>query len=690
MSDNKEDNYLLMKLTFEKVSSIMDIKDYDCLSFFNYPNLFNQALSFVDLLQNLMVDYMPDIKIVNNKKMANIYSSFGGKYYVKGSSVENNNVLISYFKLLNIVFRNKAINKSASKEYFQKVFRFIFGNYRYNLSIVYNYLHMFYYFIAENYKFYINYEEIMQILDYLNEITKLKEEDIYRLANNDDKSEDEVLKVENKSEGNKRTKNFNRRKDKIKSVILCILIEILFSLNEIPDALNNLLNYINVQKISKNIFSLIKDEIDKYFHIMFNDNEESLLIKKNVKDKSKYYRNIFNLVTSLLNSLIADKIEYNIYEDINKANNILKDKNIQKLWCILSVINLLSDISNEIENNINQGLYKEETLFCVINFLIFIYNIMLDNKLNVLFTHDLFFTTAENIFNHCNKLSLINSNLLINLNNEKGNMKTIIELIFDIYMEYSTNICSNEQKLNFFKNNNNNIQSFAVLKIQNFFILENKNKKLKEKNKFNYNEVVSIFFINDYFKLLFTNKKYIKNDLFYFDINDKISDIKAVNSIIKIENKLDLIFLIFFMIKIEVYKEAVSQKIKNDKKIYEEYTIKMLNKLYQVLIYIQKVIIDDYKKLYTLNKDYCSKSNFEYPCYNLIRNNIENKIVNETRKKIEEELFKEIINDSNFKVNNLLENDLDIIKEGLPSSMLLKNKTKSKRGSRNFPFLILI
>ena len=485
-------------------------------------------------------------------------------------------------------------------------------------------------------------------------------------------------------------KNFNKRKDKIKSVIICILIEILFSLNEIPDALNNLLNYIKVQKISKNIFSLIKDEIDKYFHIMFNDNEESLLIKKNVKDKSKYYRNIFNLVTSLLNSLIADKIEYNIYEDINKANNILKDKNIQKLWCILSVINLLSDISNEIENNINQGLYKEETLFCVINFLIFIYNIMLDNKLNVLFTHDLFFTTAENIFNHCNKLSLINSNLLINLNNEKGNMKTIIELIFDIYMEYSTNICSNEQKLNFFKNNNNNIQSFAVLKIQNFFILENKNKKLKEKNKFNYNEVVSIFFINDYFKLLFTNKKYIKNDLFYFDINDKISDIKELNSIIKVENKLDLIFLIFFMIKIEVYKEAVSQKIKNDKKIYEEYTIKMLNKLYQVLIYIQKVIIDDYKKLYTLNKDYCSKSNFEYPCYNLIRNNIENKIVNETRKKIEEELFKEIINDSNFKVNNLLENDLDIIKEGLPSSMLLKNKTKTKEAAEIFPFLILI
>ena len=41
-----------------------------------------------------MVDYMPDIEIVNNKKVTNIYSSFGGKNYVKGSSVENNNILL--------------------------------------------------------------------------------------------------------------------------------------------------------------------------------------------------------------------------------------------------------------------------------------------------------------------------------------------------------------------------------------------------------------------------------------------------------------------------------------------------------------------------------------------------------------------------------------------------------------------
>ena len=677
-----EENYLLMKLTFEKVSSIMDIKDYDCLSFFSYPNLFNQALSFTNLLKDLMVSYMPDIKIIN-KKNYNVYSSFGGKNYIKGSTIEeSNNVLISYFKLLNIVFRNKAINKSTSKEYFQKVFRFIFGNHRYDLPIVYNYLHMFYYFIAENYKFYMSYEEIMQIFDYLNEITRLKEEHIRKFINN--KNEDEILKKDNKKEGDKNMKDFNKRKDKIKSVIICILIEILFSLKEIPDAINDLFNYINGKKISKNFFLLVIDEIDKYFHIMFNKYEESLLIKKNIKEISKYYLNLFNLLTSLLNSLLSDNVEYNLYEDDTKANNLLKEKDTQKLWCILSVINLLSDVSNEIETNLNKGIYKEETIYCVINYMIFLYNIIMDNKLNILYTHDLFFTTAENVFNHCNKLSLNNSNVLISLNNGEGNMKTIIELIFDIYIEYSINVCSNEEKKKYFKNNNNNIRLFAILKIQNYFVLENKNKKLKEKYKFNYNDFVSIFFINDYFKLISTNKKYIKNDLFYFNINDKINDLKELNNIIKVENKFNLIFLIFFMIKIEVYKEEISTKLKNERKVYNEYTIKMLNQLFNTLIYIQKVIIDDYKKLYILNKDYISKTSSEYPCYNTIRTSIESKIVNEIKSKIEDELFKEIIIDSNLKVINLLDNDLDIIKEGLSPSFVGKNKSWSKSCSRTY------
>ena len=153
---NKE-NYLLMKLTFEKVSSLMDIKDYECLSYFSYPNLFIQALSFTNLLKNIMYDYMPDIEVLNSNNNNNLYSSFGGKNYIKGLVEEQNNVLVSYFKLLNIFFRNKAIDKSTSKEYFQKVFRFILGNNRYDLPIVYNFLHMFYYFISDNYKFYINY-----------------------------------------------------------------------------------------------------------------------------------------------------------------------------------------------------------------------------------------------------------------------------------------------------------------------------------------------------------------------------------------------------------------------------------------------------------------------------------------------------------------------------------------------------
>ena len=78
-NNSKSENYSLMKLAFEKVSSIMDIKDYDCLSYFSYQNLFIQALSFTNLLKELMFDYMPDIKIANNKikNNNNFYINYG-------------------------------------------------------------------------------------------------------------------------------------------------------------------------------------------------------------------------------------------------------------------------------------------------------------------------------------------------------------------------------------------------------------------------------------------------------------------------------------------------------------------------------------------------------------------------------------------------------------------------------------
>ena len=309
---NKE-NFLLMKLAFEKVSSIMDIKDFECLSFISYPNLFVKALSFTNVLHPLMVDYIPDIKILNYKSN-NFYADLGKKN-IKNDSEEDNNVLTSYFKLLNIFFRNKAIDSKNSKEYFQKAFRFALGNHRNYLPIVYNYLHMFYYFIAESYKFYITSEEISQIFDYLNEVTKLKEEDIYDdIGNNDyekDKHEnketpdgkenEENLKINEKIQENNNSKNyliFMKRKDKIQSIIICIMLEILFSQKEMPFILDDLLSYIKEQKISKNLFLLIKDEIDKYLIMTFNDNVESLKIKNNYQNISKYYWNVFNFLTS--------------------------------------------------------------------------------------------------------------------------------------------------------------------------------------------------------------------------------------------------------------------------------------------------------------------------------------------------------------------------------------------------------
>ena len=707
-TNNKKDteNYLLMKLTFEKVSSIMDIKDYECLSFLSYPNLFIQALSFTNPLQNLMVEYMPDIQI-SYYTSDNFYKNFGGKNYIKKGSEEDSNVLVSYFKLLNIFFRNKAINKNTSKDYFQKVFRFVLGNHRYDLPIVYNFLHMFYYFIAENYKFYINYDEIIQMIDYLNEITKLKEEDLFNLKNsindinnsdldkkigeiNEEEEEEEEneknLKIDEKINNNENNLFFIKTKEKIKSAIICILIEILFSQEELQEPINNLINYISESKINKNTFTLIKDELDKYFNIILNNTEESKQIKKNIKDFSKYYLNMFNLLTALLHSLFSNNIDYNNYEEGEKKDISSKIFNAetQKILCVFSIINLLSDISNKIEGNINIGSFKIETIYCILNLLKFFYNIIMDNKLNILYTHDLFFTIVENVFNHCIKLSLNNSNIFISLEKENDGLKTIIELIFDIYFEYSINICVNYEKTNFFKNNKNRIQLFAIGKIQNYFIIENKNTKLKEIKKFNYTDYVSIFFINDYLRLISTNKKYIKSDFFNFDITQKNNDIKDLETYIKNQNKFEFLFMIFFLIKIGFYKREISIKLKNSNNIFGDNVIKKLNELNRKLIEMQKIIIDDYKKLYILSKDYCNRSISNYPSYNIIKNIVELKILNETKNALKDELFIQIINDLDSKMNILSKDEITIIKSGFSLSIIKKNKPGSKRGSRNF------
>ena len=699
---NKE-NYLLMKLTFEKVSSIMDIKDFECLSFISYPNLFVKALSFTNVLHNLMADYIPDIKIWNYKSN-NFYADLGRKN-AKNDSEEDNNVLTSYFKLLNIFFKNKAIDPNNSKEYFQKAFRFALGNHRNYLPIVYNYLLIFYYFIAENYKFYITNEEISQLFEYLKEVTKLKEEELYEDMENirieedknenndhpDDKENEENLNINDKIQENKNNKNylnFIKRKDRIQSIIICIMLEILFSQKEMPNILDDLLNYIKEQKISKNLFLLIRGEIDKYFILTFDDDEESLKIKENIQNISNYYLNLFNLLTILIYSLLTDNIDYNNYEEekSNEKDNTMNLIETQKMWFVRAILNLLSDISNKIEDNMNKDIYKEETVYCVINLLKFFYNILINNKINILYTHNWFFSTVESIFNHCKRLNLNNNNILINLEKGNENMKTINEIIFDIYLEYSIDIYIDNNKINFFKNNQS--RNFEALKIQNYFILGNEKTKLKEKSVFNYSDSVSIFFLNDYFLLANTNKKYIKNNYFNFSIKEKMAQIKDIENILKNQSKFDSIFMIFFLIKIGFYKKEITNKLQNlqnKENEYMESEITNLNQINKILINMEKIIIDDYKKLYILNKEYCSKSNSEYPVYNSIKSIIESKIVNETKKSLDEKSFEDIINDIDLKINDLSKEEYNAIKVRLSSIILeKKNKSISRKGSRKF------
>ena len=697
--ENEQEKYKLMISAFDRVSSIMSIKDCECLSSLCYANLFNLTLSFTSLLEKVMNEYLPDIIVLNDKKSEILYFNYSRKNNTTGKGDFDNNVLISYFKLLNLFFRNKAINKSVSKLYFQKFFRFVLGNHRYDLSIVYHFLYMFYYFIEQDYKYDINYEEIMQLIDYLNELTNLKEEDILNHnkqnnkeeidndnnnINNKNKNEiinekqeeEEICNInniidnkDNKENDNKNNNNLKIIKEKIKSIIICILIEILFSQNEKPEPLNELFNYINRETLSDNLFMLIKDEIDKYFQKVFKGDEDSLLIKKNNKDFPKYYSNLFNLLFSILNCLLSDRIEYNISEDNNNVNV----KETQKILCILSVINILSSITNTLDENIKQRNAKKETIYFIINFIKFFYKIIKDEQLNILYEHNLFFTISQSIINFSVRLSLIHSNFMINL--DEGAEKTIIEIILDIYMEYSIKICLKISTKNIFQNYHS-IQFFSAKNIQDLFIIDNKNKKLKEKNVFNYNEKVTLFFINDYLKLISTNKKYIRNDFFCFNLEKKIYDLAEINIFLKNEKQFELIYVVFFLIKLEVFKQEISKKIKEVEKFVGVNQIEIIKQLYGALILLQKIAIDDYKKLFILNKDLCTKSTSEYPCYQYASNIVELKIMVGTKKMLTDDIFSTIINGINICLNSLTPKEKYRIKSGIAAFNRKENKFK--------------
>ena len=83
----ESEKYLFMISAFEKISSIMDINENACLSFLSYKSLFNQTLSFTSLLENIMHEYLPEIKVLNNNNNNNFYYIMVGKKNIKENAI---------------------------------------------------------------------------------------------------------------------------------------------------------------------------------------------------------------------------------------------------------------------------------------------------------------------------------------------------------------------------------------------------------------------------------------------------------------------------------------------------------------------------------------------------------------------------------------------------------------------------
>ena len=181
----------------------------------------------------------------------------------------------------------------------------------------------------------------------------------------------------------------------------------------------------------------------------------------------KLFGKIFNFIINLFELIITkfqSKISEKIYEELNKKI----DESFSKLLNILE--DLEKELSNFQESNMNY-------MYCLINFLIFYYRIIFYERKILKFSDVKFIENLINIIQLCDKYFLLNSFQLFKF--KIANIeyqKTIIEIIYDIFIQ-------------FFLNNENSEECYSKLLEEYNFILYDRQLE---------NVQHSIFYVNDY------------------------------------------------------------------------------------------------------------------------------------------------------------------------------------------------
>ena len=455
---------------------------------------------------------------------------------------KNNKIFESFFDLLGSFYKT-IIKENNSSIYFRKLIPFSVVYYGNNLFIAYKFLN----FINEmSYSKYSieKYEDIKLLDDYAKNLNK-----------NEGETNDKILI------------------DEINYVILCIILKsYLFHIEDksIFEIGNIIESYIKSEKAFINIVGELKKIISKIlangisgFKISNQDNNNN----KKEFNYGELFKNIFNFIKILFsNTILESEVE-------NNGNEIKEDSTKNKFKALF---NLLTDIYDILKTNSNNKISKYN-IHCIINYIKFFHYVIFNEvKIFELCNKVFFIELMLQIILICPEYCILNSNQLFEI--EKDNIKekkTIIEIVFELYMEYILNENSPEYG---FK---------LLLKFTEIFY----------DDQFQ-NEKKSIFYVNDYLRYLLSQKKIKeKNE----NVLNKYNTMKKNNeNSFKIEEKFEMNFTTYFLTIILDYQKKISEKKNLNENLKEK-----LNKFIEILF---SDILKDIKNLYNIDKKFFSKS----------------------------------------------------------------------------------
>ena len=611
---------------FDKISSYFNFQGEKEASVIINQHFYNKLLNFTNPLIAYFEQFTVNIG-ANNIILENTNNDSNDNNIDNTIDTnERKEVLNCYLKAIKSFFENNP-SKAENIINLQKIFKYM------------------------NEKLGNNYQICISFYNFIKELL-VKYPDFFTDENDDEQVKSLILysaKYFKTFTSEIKDENIIKNKNNAFNKLVSILMKIIFTKKrtnkntEIVKLFKKIIQNVDItSELIITITEEIKDIIDYYMGASKNKkyNKKNSLdkIEKNKKNYSseelkyisKFYSEIFDLILYFLEYPVSNK-------NINNITNI--DIYEEKLFDLLELIEMM--IKANIENS--KSIYSEDkkelifnyndyhdvftidTIYCLIYFLKFYYNILF-KKLYP----EKYIINFINICKLCSKSCLINSNILIELNDSSS--KTILEIILDVCMNYVIKSCQHFynplkiEEINNLKEENIKNEQILIYDYLNELLpkINIKGKELKKK--------YSIFFHNDYIRLLSENfindsKKKVKKDPKYSEYIKEFSNCRIINHLLLNEQKFNYNFTTFFLIKVYGYTKLlmeINTKINNIAKMKE---LLKYNEFLTIFVNLKEILFGENKSLYEANKDFFFKSrkanSSSYPYYIEVKKRIE-------------------------------------------------------------------